>query len=65
MPPITTVIFDMYDTLVRNNGSLWDITFAKIIQDQELSVATEQLLQEWRVADTDFRDKPHPAGPPI
>ena len=65
MPPITTVIFDMYDTLVRNNGNLWDITFAKIIQDQGLSVATEQLLQEWRVADTDFRDNRIQPGRPF
>ena len=65
MPPITTVIFDMYDTLVRNNGNLWDITFAKIIQDQGLSVTTEQLLQEWRVADTDFRDNRIQPGRPF
>ena len=65
MPSITTVIFDMYDTLVRNNGNLWDITFARIIQDQELPVATEKLLQEWRVADAGFRDNRIQPGRPF
>lgn len=65
MPPITTVIFDMYDTLVRNNGSLWDITFARIIEDQRLPVTTEKLLQEWRVADSGFRDNRIQPGRPF
>ncbi len=65
MPPITTVIFDMYDTLVRNNGSLWYTTFARIIEDQGLSVTTERLLTEWRVADYGFRDNRIQPGRPF
>ena len=65
MPHITTVIFDMYDTLVRNNGNLWDITFARIIDDQGLPVATEKLLQEWRVGDSGFRDNRIQPGRPF
>ena len=55
MNRITTVIFDMYETLVVNGPHLWQETFGQIIQEQDLNVGVERLWQEWRTAELDFR----------
>ena len=55
MNRITTVIFDMYETLVENGPHLWQGTFGQIIQEQNLNVGVESLWQEWRTAESDFR----------
>ena len=52
---ITTVIFDMYETLVENGPHLWQETFGQIIKEQELNVEAARLWQEWRAGELDFR----------
>ncbi len=54
-PPITTVAFDMYETLVRNGVDLWRTTFDEIVEAQSLSIPGPELWREWRSRDVDFR----------
>ena len=56
MRRITTVIFDMYDTLVQNDPRRWQATFQEIIQQQALDATADRLWQEWRSFDRKFRD---------
>jgi len=56
MSPITTVIFDMYETLVENHHDQWRATFKQIIQEQCLDVETETLWQAWLGQERDFRE---------
>jgi 2-haloalkanoic acid dehalogenase type II len=55
MSLITTVIFDMYGTLVYNDAEMWKATFEKIIQAQGLDTDTESLWEEWRSVDHEYR----------
>ena len=55
MSSITTVIFDMYDTLVRNDQRRWRTTFQEIIQEQGLDTNASRLWQVWRREDRKFR----------
>jgi len=57
MNQITTVIFDMYETLVENNPSLWQSTFQEIIQSQQLQVSIDDLWRQWRAIEVGFRDR--------
>lgn len=57
MPKISTVIFDMYDTLVRNTTDLWKASFNRIIEEQGLSATAEQLWEHWSLVDENFRNK--------
>lgn len=57
MPPIKTVIFDMYDTLVRNNPDQWKASFDTIIAEQALSATAQELYSHWFAADEDFRNR--------
>jgi 2-haloalkanoic acid dehalogenase type II len=64
MSQITAIVFDMYDTLVQNNSSLWVPTFNRIIQEQGLKVTQEQLWQEWRKVERGFRHERIKPGAP-
>ena len=55
MPTITTVIFDMYETLVRDRNDSWRLSFAAIIEEQSLGVTPDALWDKWRQANEDFR----------
>ncbi|MBM3942269.1 MAG: HAD family hydrolase [SAR202 cluster bacterium] len=55
MSQITTVIFDMYDTLAQNHSRFWLTTLAAIVQEQGLNVAPDHLWQEWRKTDSQLR----------
>ena len=55
MSRITTVIFDMYETLAQNNAGLWVETFARICRDQGLQVEPQVLYQEWKAPEMLFR----------
>lgn len=55
MPPITTVIFDMYDTLVGINPDQWKTSFAGIIKEQGLSAGAHQLYGPWLATNDEFR----------
>ncbi len=57
MSQITTVIFDMYETLVENGPHLWQATFDVIAADQHLDTTGEQLWLEWRSRDQEFRGR--------
>jgi 2-haloalkanoic acid dehalogenase type II len=55
MSTITTVIFDMYDTLVQNDPRRWRSTFEEIIQEQGLDTNFDTLWREWHEVDQRFR----------
>ena len=55
MSKITTVIFDMYETLAVNNTGLWIETFRGICRVQGIEVDPEHLYREWKELDLKFR----------
>ena len=55
MTAITTVIFDMYETLVQNPDSLWKVGFEGIIQEQDLGVSADRLWEDWAKGEAEFR----------
>ena len=55
MSRITTVIFDVYETLAENNAGLWIETFARICREQGLEVGPRVLYQEWKAPEMMFR----------
>ena len=64
MSPITTVIFDMYETLVQNPETLWRVGFQGIIQEQSLDTNPDTLWKEWAPGETEFRNsRVHPGVP--
>ena len=65
MSSITTVIFDMYDTLVFNDRRRWLTTFQEIVQDQGLDISSDRLWQLWLEADHDFRASRITTGSPF
>ena len=56
MKQITTVIFDMFETLAQNPPGHWRDTFQQIVKDQGFESNTERLWQEWTAAETEFRE---------
>ena len=56
MTRITTVIFDMYETLVQNPHSLWKVGFEGVIREQSLNVSAERLWEEWSPQEAEFRE---------
>lgn len=57
MTSITTVIFDMYETLAQNRQRHWLDTFKNIVQEQELDVDPAQLRRTWLEKGRTFRDR--------
>ena len=55
MSQITTVIFDMYETLAQNNTALWLETFRGICRDQDLKIDPELLYLKWKSLEVGFR----------
>ena len=55
MHRITTVIFDMYETLVENPHEMGKISFAKIIEQQNLNASVDNLWDNWIQAETEFQ----------
>ena len=55
MKRITTVVFDMYETLVQNEPHLWQATFRDIVQEQGLDTDPDRLWQEWSAVESEFR----------
>jgi 2-haloalkanoic acid dehalogenase type II len=56
MTQITTVIFDMYETLVQESHDQWRETFKDIIRQQNLNVDAELLWDTWWDVGRKFRD---------
>lgn len=65
MSRITTIIFDMYDTLAQNHSRFWLDTFSRIIQEQGLEVSRDQLWEEWRKVDAISRRRRVQPGAPF
>ena len=55
MSQITTVIFDMYETLVQNPHGLGKTSFAQIIEQQNLNTTVDELWDNWIPAETEFQ----------
>ena len=55
MANITTVIFDMYETLAHNSPELWHRTFETIRQTQKLSIDPMELYRHWKTLEVNFR----------
>ena len=57
MSRITTVIFDVYETLAYNNTGLWIDTFKRICHDQSLEIDPQHLYREWKELEVAFRKR--------
>ena len=55
MANITTVIFDMYETLAHNSPELWHGIFETICRAQKLSVDPMELYHHWKTLEVNFR----------
>ncbi len=56
MARITTVIFDMYETLVQNPHQSWKVGFEGVIREQSLDITVERLWREWSPVEAEFRE---------
>ena len=65
MTQITTVIFDMYETLVEEGHDKWRETFVEIIRHQNLNVEPELFWQTWYGLERQFRDRRAKPGVPF
>ena len=57
MSAITTVIFDMFNTIAQDGTDLWRQTFASIIEEQKLETTPEELRHAWDYGAGNFRDR--------
>ena len=57
MSAITTVIFDMFNTIAQDGTELWRETFAGIIEAQRLDTTPEELRHAWDYGAGNFRDR--------
>ena len=55
MADITTIVFDMYETLAHNSPTLWLETFRRICDRQHLTVDHEELYRCWKSYEMNFR----------
>ena len=55
MSEITTVVFDVYETLAHNNTGLWIDTFRMICRAQRLDYDPQSLYEEWKALEMGFR----------
>lgn len=65
MSAITTVIFDMFNTIAQDGYDLWRQTFAAIIEEQELDTTPEELRHAWDYGAGNFRDRRTAPGAPF
>ncbi len=65
MSAITTVIFDMFNTIAQDGHDLWRQTFAAIIEEQELDTTPEELRHAWDYGAGNFRDRRTAPGAPF
>ena len=57
MSAITTVIFDMFNTIAQDGNDLWRHTFQAIIEEQQLDTTPEELRHAWDYGAGNFRDR--------
>jgi 2-haloalkanoic acid dehalogenase type II len=65
MPEITTVIFDMFNTLVYDGEEYWYASFERIVREQRLGISAATLREEWSAGDRNFRENRTLAGVPF
>ncbi len=65
MGAITTVIFDMFNTIAQDGTDLWRQTFSAIIEEQELETTPEALRHAWDYGAGNFRDRRTAPGAPF
>ncbi len=64
MNGITTVIFDMFNTIAQDGPDLWNLSFARIIEEQGLHTTPEMLRHAWDAGSNNFRERRiDPDGP--
>ena len=57
MSGVTTVIFDMFNTLVKDGEVYWIESFQKVIDKQGLGISAAELRLEWSTGDQSFREQ--------
>lgn len=65
MSAITTVIFDMFNTIAQDGTDLWRQTFEAIIEEQRLDTTPEELRHAWDYSAGNFRDRRTAPGAPF
>lgn len=65
MSRITTVIFDMFNTLVHDGENYWDASFQRIVKEQGLHIRPEKLREAWALGDRAFREQRTQDGAPF
>ena len=64
MSAITTVIFDMFNTIAQDGPELWRRSFVQIIDEQRLDTDPETLRNAWDYGSNNFRERRiDPDGP--
>ena len=53
--PLKAVVFDVYNTLFRNDVSSWLDTFSDLCRIQKLSISPDQLWAHWKSIEVRFR----------
>ena len=65
MSAITTIIFDMFNTIAQDGTDLWRHTFEAIIKEQRLATTPEDLRHAWDYGAGNFRDRRNAPGAPF
>ena len=65
MSAITTVIFDMFNTIAQDSTEHWRQTFVEIIDQQQLDTTPEALRDAWNNGAADFRQQRTTPGAPF
>ena len=56
MSRITTVIFDMFNTLVEDGETFWNASFERIVTELGLGITGARLREVWATGDQAFRE---------
>ncbi len=65
MSAITTVIFDMFNTIAQDSSEHWRQTFVEIIAEQRLDTTPEALRRAWDDGSANFRQRRIAPGEPF
>ena len=65
MSAITTVIFDMFNTIAQDGPQLWERTFDDIVRCQQLDTTPAALRHAWNTGADNFRDRRIAPGVPF
>lgn len=55
MSAVTTIIFDMFNTIAQDGPDLWRQSFVQIINEQKLDTNPESLRKAWDYGSNNFR----------